>query len=559
VPLLELAQAAALDPEAGKVLEKILAEARVPAEADAEDEERELRLSLRAAREALATEGWFEPRLRVRPRPSPPLYSLEIELGPRTRVAGVKLEFSGAIAQAAFAGRRAELEAAWPLPQGQVFRSSAWDAAKARLLASVAARDFASARIVESRAEVDATDGQAQLLVAIDSGPAYTMGTVQIEGLKRYPASTVLRYNPIEPGSAYNRSELAVFQQQLQDTPYFSSVVVTPELDPEHPRNTGLLVQVNEAHSRRMAVGIGFSTDTKAHLETNYRQALVFDRPWPLQTGFRIDQTGGYAYADLSFPPRSGEWRDSVGVLYDKSNIENLRVERTGLGASTTRLSGTRDARNREITFSVNFERENRRTPEAEPIVNSVVSTSASWISRNLDSLANPRAGRLLELEASAGMRQLTFDQGFVRGYARVLQFVPLSAKNVLLLRGELGSVLSSSADIVPNKFLFRTGGATSVRGYNYQSLGVEQDGAIVGGRALAVASVEVVHWISDWGVAAFVDAGNAADSFAELSPALGLGLGGRLRTPAGPLAVDLAWAERDKKLRLQFAVTIAF
>ncbi|MEG0821937.1 MAG: BamA/TamA family outer membrane protein [Burkholderiaceae bacterium] len=560
VPLLSLAADTRLAPDATAVLGKIVSEARIAASADPEDEERELRSVLRSAREALATEGWFQPQLKVQANPAaPPLYALEIELGPRTLVGSVDLKFDGAITGPQYADQRRQFEAAWALPVGRPFQSDAWGAAKTRLLTAVAARDFAGARITASRAEIDAAEHSARLEVEINSGPTYTLGPLKIEGLKRYPPSVVERYNPIEPGAAYSRSELAAFQQQLQDTPYFSSVVVTPQLDPEHPLLAPLLVEVSEAHSKRFSTGIGYGTNTGAHIELAYRQALVFDRPWPLQTGLRIDQTGGYAYADIFLPPRSGEWRDSVGVLADISDIENLKVRRAGFGASTTRLSGTRDARNREITFSVNVEREQRQTPQAEPIVNNVLSGSATWISRNLDSLANPRRGRLLELEASAGLRQLAFDQGFVRGYARGLQFIPLSASNVLILRGELGSVLARSADNVPNKFLFRTGGATSVRGYDYQSLGVEQDGAVVGGRALAVASVEVVHWISDWGIAGFVDAGDAADTFADLKPALGVGAGARLRTPAGPLAIDLAWGERLRQWRLQFAVTLAF
>lgn len=558
--LVGLSTGAALPAEAIAVLEKITAGASVAADADPEDEERELRATLRAAREALATEGWFAPRLQLSARrAAAPLYTLEVETGPRTEVGAVEIRFAGAITGPAWEARRRALEAGWSLPAGRPFESEAWEAAKSRLLAATVAHDFAGARVTRSRAEVDAMDARARLEVEIDSGPAYTLGTLRIEGLRRYPQATVSRYNPIEPGSPYSRSEIAAFQQQLQDAPYFSSVVVRPELDPEHPDEVPILVDVTEAKDKRVSVGVGFSSNTGAHLELAYRQALLFDRPWPLQTGMRIDQTGGYAYADLAFPPRGGEWRDSTGVLAELSEIENQRVERAGVGVSTTKLYGTRDARNHEVSFNLNFERERRSTPGAEPIFNNVLSVTANWISRQLDNLADPRQGYLLEIETNAGMRQLAFDRGFVRGYGRVVGFVPLGRANVLVLRGQLGSVQSSNPDNVPSKYLFRTGGATSVRGYDYQSLGVRQGTAVVGGSALAVASAEVVHWISDWGVAAFVDAGDAAPSVAALDPAVGLGVGARLRTPAGPLAMDLAWGERTRQWRLQFAVTLAF
>ena len=98
--------------------------------ADPEDEERELRTTLRAVREALATEGWFQPRLKVQEQAAaPPLFALEVELGPRTHVSEVDLKFSGAIAAASYAERRRQLEASWSLPQGQPFESAAWTAA----------------------------------------------------------------------------------------------------------------------------------------------------------------------------------------------------------------------------------------------------------------------------------------------------------------------------------------------------------------------------------------------------------------------------------------------
>jgi translocation and assembly module TamA len=56
-----------------------------------------------------------------------------------------------------------------------------------------------------------------------------------------------------------------------------------------------------------------------------------------------------------------------------------------------------------------------------------------------------------------------------------------------------------------------------------------------------------------------FVDAGDAAASFDELSPAVGLGVGVRWRSPVGPLRIDWAWGRETRKGRLHFSVGIAF
>jgi hypothetical protein len=78
--------------------------------------------------------------------------------------------------------------------------------------------------------------------------------------------------------------------------------------------------------------------------------------------------------------------------------------------------------------------------------------------------------------------------------------------------------------------------------------------------RDLAIASAEVTHWLDeDWGIAAFVDAGDAVDSLQDVRLALGYGLGARWRSPAGPIGVDLAYGERTRGFQLHFSLAIPF
>ena len=76
----------------------------------------------------------------------------------------------------------------------------------------------------------------------------------------------------------------------------------------------------------------------------------------------------------------------------------------------------------------------------------------------------------------------------------------------------------------------------------------------------MAVASAEYVHWFeSNFGSATFVDVGDAADSWRNYKAKQGFGLGLRIKTPAGPLAFDLAYGKQSKKLRLDVSIAIAF
>ena len=61
----------------------------------------------------------------------------------------------------------------------------------------------------------------------------------------------------------------------------------------------------------------------------------------------------------------------------------------------------------------------------------------------------------------------------FGRVRAQFAAWVPLGKDNELNFRAEGGAVLAGSRDGVPSKLLFRTGGSTTVRGYDFESLGV--------------------------------------------------------------------------------------
>jgi translocation and assembly module TamA len=155
----------------------------------------------------------------------------------------------------------------------------------------------------------------------------------------------------------------------------------------------------------------------------------------------------------------------------------------------------------------------------------------------------------------------VTLDKGerFYRSSLRAQQWWPIGKRDVLTVRGEVGKVWSKT-DRLPQDFGYRTGGARSIRGYKFQSIGLQRGDAVIGAPALAVASVEYTHYVTEQlGINFFVDAGDAAESFGQMDFALGYGIGAAVRTPAGPFFVDVAYGQRDKRLRLHFSLGIAF
>lgn len=88
----------------------------------------------------------------------------------------------------------------------------------------------------------------------------------------------------------------------------------------------------------------------------------------------------------------------------------------------------------------------------------------------------------------------------------------------IFFVRGQVGTTWVSDASKLPGTERFFAGGDRSVRGFGFNDLSpIEEGSTKVGGRHLATATIEVIRDLPrNLGIAAFVDAGNAFDSFGD-------------------------------------------
>lgn len=515
-----------------------------------------MRRARKEIREMLATEGYFSPTIERKDLEDGRLLVV-VTPGGRTHISSVDLRFTGDLTggEGDRPARLAALRNAWGLQAGQPFRQADWDAAKQRLLDALSTREYAAASIVDSQAVINPDTASAELKVEVDSGPVFRFGPMEVSGLADYDASLVERYRPPERGEPYSQERLLRFQTALQNTSYFASVVVDIDRSTPTPEAVPVRVMVIEAKPRRIGFGSGISSNTGYRVETSYRDAHFMGQPWTLVSGVRVEQRRQLGYADVFLPPSLSGHLDSFGVLAEHTNISGLQTQRQSIGVVRTIPRGSMENR-----LALNFQHE-ILTPEGSlRSSRSALTANWSWTYRAVDNILDPRRGQVVNFQLGGASRAFLSDRNFVRLYGRYQHFFPVAERDVLILRAEGGMTVAASRDGVPQDFLFRTGGAQTVRGYAYQSLGVTEGSATVGGRYLAVTSAEYVHWYEgNWGVAAFVDAGNANDERELFKMNLGYGVGSRWRSPAGPIAVDLAYGQSDHRVRLQFAVAIAF
>ena len=513
----------------------------------------------------LATEGYFSPIIRFHKLRDSSAIEVEVVAAAQTVIKDVQIRFTGALAEAVNAGneeaiqRRNELLNTWLLPKNTAFKQSDWSEAKTQLIEALHTNLYAGATLTESRAEIDAESASAILEVEVDSGAAFYFGDLVVTGLDRYPNWLLQRFNPPKKGEPYSSAKLLEFQRGLQNSPYFSTVSFNLEPDASKAAALPIEVVLNERQTRDFGVSGGYSSSTGFRAEATYRDRNVLDRLWDLRAAVRLEQKQQLSYADFYLPPNDQRRLDSFGLLFDRSNIEGLLQTRSAFALKRSTTAGTV-----EQTIGAKYSEEKAAYTNAFGAHNENKSQalvgSIAWIWRAVDDVFAPRRGHRAQFETLVSNQAIISDQSFVRAYGKYQYWLPIGKRDTLLLRAEAGKVFSSSADNIPNGYLFRTGGSTSVRGYAYQSLGVKSGEAVLGGRIVGVASAEYVHWLDNTvGVAGFLDSGDAAANWKSFQAKQGIGLGARVKTLAGPIALDLAYGNKTRKLRLDFSIAIAF
>ena len=508
-----------------------------------------------------ATQGYFSPMISPSLENQNGVYvaKFSVKAGNPILVSNVELKFTGdIIKQPADAKPNVDkLRETWLLKKGEQFRQDDWNQAKRRLLTDILVQRYPNASISSSKAEVNLKTQSVVLSVEINSGEAISFGNTTIEGLKRYKPRVVENLNPIKPGLIYNQSDLLTFQARLQESGYFQSVEVTADtLNSNNDAELNIApikVKVVENRSIKMGLGAGYSTNTGPRTQLSLDDLNLFNIGWRLSSNLKIEKDAQILTGEIQLPTTKAGYRDSLNANYAHTSIEGLALTVTQAGVK--RAWGERK---REQYVNANLLTENAAVDGSSSNSTYAATIGYGIILRHTDNDLNPTRGYLLNVQFTGAPFTSTSDGIFLQSHVKTQAYYPITSSTQLISRAEIGMVNGKNS--APELFLFRAGGDQSVRGYAYQSLGVKNGDAVVGGRYIATGSVELVQWLTNqWGAAVFVDAGNAANRLQDLSPVYGYGLGARWKSPLGPIGADIAYGENTGEYRFHFNIGVAF
>ncbi|MEW9623940.1 autotransporter assembly complex protein TamA [Rhodanobacter geophilus] len=507
------------------------------------------------AKAALEPYGYYEADIAAQLQPIGKDWkvTLDVRTGEPVKITSVDVQLDAA-ALALPSIRRAR--SVLTRMRGKQLDDAAYDAARDALSAALTANGFLDAKLVTHRVEVNTAQRSAAIRLAWQVGQRYRYGAVHFEG-SQFNDGFLDRYLPFKPGDWFDQDQLLQLQQALNGADYFAVVNVLPQVDEKAHGRVDIKVELAPAKRTIYTGGPFIGTDTGFGVRGGVERRWVNRRGHKWKNELVLAQRLKTLSTLYSIPMPGDDQRSfNYGANFRDANTSTSQSRTLELVANETKLwhGWTRTVGLHALsgTFTVGKRSdEPDSTPGIEHGSSTLLFAEASLSRKDADnydfvhdgwSLGFAARSTAAGLLSSASFSQLTADAKWIHAFGT-------RKRNRLILRGSAGKTWTDDFAALPPQLRFFAGGDRSVRGYGYQSIGPENSyGRVLGGTSLLVASAEVEHYFTrNWGIATFLDAGNAFDG-TDYRPKLGTGIGVRWRSPVGMIRVDLGTPIRDSQ-----------
>jgi outer membrane protein assembly complex protein YaeT len=406
-------------------------------------------------------------------------------------------------------------------------------------------RPFVTAR---AEARPDAATGQVRVLVQVDPGERARLGEVEVKGERRTRSGFVRARSGLEPGAEYRASELAEAERRLLSTGLFQSVrLETGPVDAEG--RAPVLAFLEEREPGEVALRLGYGTLDGERIGLDVSYDNILGGAELLRVGGTYGRYGQRVDGEAALRYLYGtDVRPGVSGFYEVRDYPSFQAASYGGDVSISYDFGHGLHASTGLLHSV------IRTSDVEEGVPpgdlldyeyTALFWTAGWDLRDVPHL--PTRGLFMGLRVEWSDRPLETELRFINVNARTAAYLPLGGAVVAAV-GLQGGRIAPLGDTqeIPIALRYFAGGLSTVRGFEFASIGPEVDGEPTGGEVYASLQAELRFPI--WGGlhgAVFSDRGGVwfeQDDVDLDELRWSVGLGARYYTPAGALVVDLGW-----------------
>ena len=439
----------------------------------------------------------------------------------------------------------------FPLKQGEQLQQPAYEAAKKELQAIALRLGYFDANYVKSEIHITQERLNADITLRFQSGPRYTVNGIEFDWRFDQADDTKTRrliegdvldaLISVKDGSAYDLDALGQTQRNLAATPYFARVDVQPGELNVGAKTVPVIVALTPRKRKSYSVEAGAGTDTGGRGGVGYENRRINRQGHNLSARLGASEIRRSANFNYRIPiaRKATDSLDFFATLEEeRGDVRDFR--NTAFGSQLAL-----QWRDSFLTFGVTASRETslQRIDELSLVeqTTDLLMPSIQWQSTKTDNPHFPTKGWAASAIVRGASQSTGSDVDLAQAIINANALYPFGAGRFKLRIKLAGSVIDSD-QVLPESLGFLAGGDDSVRGYRFESIGVQNNGEIDVARNLLVGSLEYQHPIvNDIALAAFFDMGDAFDSDIDYKRGAGLGL--RWRLPFGALRLDFASA----------------
>jgi translocation and assembly module TamA len=439
-----------------------------------------------------------------------------------------------------------------PIKEGDILNHARYEKIKSDLNSLALEHGYLKHKLTTKTLQVDPTTYSATIVLIMDSGARHHFGEITIDQDILDP-DFLKRFVQIKPNEPYSSKKLAKTYNALAESIYFRSVEVSPEMDEIEDLHVPVNITLEPEKKHDYTLGIGYDTDIGPLASAGYRNRRINRNGHNFSFDLDVSPVLSSAEARYLIPftePRTDNV--SIGFGYKYEQPDTFKAESAKLSLQYQHVY---EVGWKQILF-LDLSREDFTISDVSRTTNLLV-PGGRWQFTRSDNPLRPTAGYHLNLSLSGAAHPIVSDVSFVQATLAGKFIAPLPWSARFISRANLGATLTSDFDRLPASYRFYAGGTETLRGYEYKKVGpTDAKGNVIGGKLLSVGSIEYEQFISDtWGVAAFLDAGNAFNPDA-ITIKYGTGLGVRWVSPIGPIRLDFAvpLSDSDSSFQIHFA-----
>jgi translocation and assembly module TamA len=491
------------------------------------------------ARSALEPFGFYNSRVTVSVEAAGEGYRLLVKVlpGEPVRLTEVTVTLAGAGKDER---RLRRLVEKFPLNKGDVLLHQSYEVAKGELKSRAQDLGYLDAEFSRHEIRVAESATRATIKLLLDSGEKYYFGETSIEGAPDYPESFLRRHLAYNPGDKFSYAHLGETQRNFTNSERFKEVIIIPEKEDAEAFKIPIHVELKAGPRMTLRPGVGYGTDTGARFTLRYRDVNMFHLGHELHSHLYIaERLQGLVTGYIIPSPKDIRSSTTLQLNLQQEDTTTYYSRIAALGMDRNRSLG----KGKLVTAYIKAQYEDYTVGDEKSTARLLL-PGVRFSDNCYDNLIRPRRGFRYGVDLRGTHQALGSDTALVQFLAEGSHLLRLPWRLSLHTRAKGGAtMLNDPLSDIPPSLRFFTGGDQSVRGYSYQSLGPRNaSGQVVGGTQLLVGSIELERALrKDWGVSVFYDAGNAFNSFSNVSIAQGAGVGLHYYTSVGGLNLSVA------------------